>query len=86
MRPFVVGKEVSHPLIPRTRVKTKVESSPSQVFVSSSAQGSSGSFDFIPKSPLGPSRRIYSRQKTIGESVEREKGKASFLLLSFILR
>ena len=27
--PFTVGKEVGHPLIPRTRVKTKVESSPS---------------------------------------------------------
>ena len=25
----IVGKEVGHPLIPRTRVKTKVESSPS---------------------------------------------------------
>ena len=35
--PPIVGKEVSHPLIPRTRVKSKVESSLSQVLVSSSA-------------------------------------------------
>ena len=32
-----VGKEVGHPLLPRTRVKTKVESSLSQIPVSSSA-------------------------------------------------
>ena len=56
-----VGKEVGHPLIPRTRVKSKVESSLSQVLVSSSAQGSSGSFDFIPQSPLGPSGHTCSR-------------------------
>ena len=43
----IVGKEVGHPLIPKTRVKTKVESSFSQVLVSSSAQGSSRSFNFI---------------------------------------
>ena len=43
-----VGKEVGHPLIPRTRVKTKVESSLSQVFVSSSAQGFLGSSNFVP--------------------------------------
>ena len=32
--PFTVGKEVGHPLLPRTRVKTKVESSLSQEFFS----------------------------------------------------
>ena len=65
-------------------MKTKVESSLSQVSVISSAQGSLGSFDFVPQFPLGPSRRTCSRKKTIGDSVEREKGKASFLLPSFI--
>ena len=58
--------------------------------MSSSAQGSSGSFDFIPQTPLGPSGCTRSKQKIIGESVERErereKSKASFLLLSFILQ
>ena len=52
---IIVGKEVGHPLIPKIRVKTKVESSLSlslslslsQVPVSSSAQGSLGSFDFL---------------------------------------
>ena len=73
MSSHTVRKEVSHPLIPRTRVKTRVESSLSQVPVSSSAQGSSRSFDFIPQSPLGPFGRTRSRQKTIGESVERER-------------
>ena len=67
-------------------MKTKVESSLSQVPMSSSAQGSLKSFDFISQSPLGPSGCTRSRQKTIGESIEREKGKASFLLLSFIFQ
>ena len=53
--------------------------------MSSLAQGSSRSFDFIPQSPLGPSGHTRSRQKTIGESVEKEKGKASFLSLSLSL-
>ena len=56
-----VEKEVGHLLIPRTRVKTKVESSFSQVPMSSLAQGSLGSFDFVPQSPLGPSRHTRSR-------------------------
>ena len=73
MSPLTVGKEVGHPLILRTQVKTKVESFLSQVPVSSLAQGSSGSFDFISQSPLGPSGCTCSRQKTIGESVERER-------------
>jgi len=81
-----VGKEVGHPFIPRTRVKTKVESSLSQVPVSSSVQSSLGSSDFVPQSPLGPFGHTHSRQKTIGDSVEREKDKASFLLLFFILQ
>ena len=88
MSPPIVGKEVGHPIILRTRVKTKVESFLSQVPVSSLAQGSLGSFDFIPQSPLGPSRHTRSKKKTYGESVEREreKGKTSFLLFSFILQ
>ena len=73
MSPFTIGKEISHPLIPRSRVKTKVESSFSQVLVSSSAQGSSGSFDFIPQFPLGSSGHTCSKQKIIGESIERER-------------
>ena len=69
-------KEVEQPLAIRTWVKTKVESSFSQVPVSSSVHGS-----------LGPSRRTCSKQKRVGDPVERErerereKGKASFLLL-----
>ena len=74
-------KEVELPLAIRTRVKTKVESSFSQVPVSSSVHGS-----------LGSSRRTHSKQKRLGDPVERErerereKGKASFLLLSFMLQ
>ena len=78
MDPSTIGKEVGHPLIPKIRVKTKVKSSLSQVPVSSLAQGSSGSFDFIPQSPLGPSGRTRSRQKTIGESVEKREGQGLF--------
>ena len=59
-----LSKEVSHPPIPKTRVKTKVETSKSQTFVSSLkgissivvsslAQGSLGSFTMIPCSPEG---------------------------------
>ena len=57
----------------------------SLVAVTSSAHGSSGSLDIIPHSPLGPSRRTHSKQMTVVESLEREreKGKASVLLLSF---
>ena len=68
-----VVKEVDHPFIPKIRVKTKVEPSVLQVLVSSSTHGSSGSLDITPQSPLGPFRRTYSRQKTIEESIEREK-------------
>ena len=59
-------------------MKTKVESFLSQIPMSSSAQGSSGSFEFIPQSPLGPSGRTRSRQKTIGESVEKREGQGLF--------
>ena len=93
--PFAIEKEVSHPPIPKIRVKTKLDSSilqipmgslkgTSSISVTSLAQGSLGSFDIIPRSPQGPFRRTRNRQKTVEESVEREKGKASFLLLSFI--
>ena len=76
-------KEVELPLAIRTRVKTKIESSFSQVPVSSSVHGS-----------LGPSRRTCSKQKRVGDPVERErererereKGKAPFLILSFMLQ
>ena len=74
-------KEVELPLAIRTRVKTKVESSLSQVPVSSSVHGS-----------LGSSGRTHSKQKRLGDPVERErerereKDKASFLLLSFMLQ
>jgi len=55
-------KEVKQPLAIRTRVKTKVESSFSQVLVSSSIHGS-----------LGPSGRTRSKQRRLGDPVEREK-------------
>ena len=55
-------KEVEQPLVVRTRAKTKVESSFSQVPVSSSAHDS-----------LGPSRHTRSRQKKLGDPVERER-------------
>ena len=55
-------KEVEQPLAIRTRVKTKVESSFSQFPVSSSVHGS-----------LGPSRCTYSKQKRLGDPIEREK-------------
>ena len=51
--------------------------------MSSSSQGFSGPFDFIPQSLLGPSRRTHSRKKTIGESIERER--RAMRLSSFLL-
>ena len=64
-------KEVEQPSAIRTQVKTKVESFFSQVPVSTSVHGS-----------LGPFGRTRSKQKRLGDPVEREreKGKASFLL------
>ena len=55
-------KEVEQPLAIRTRVKTKVESSFSQVLVSSSIHGS-----------LGPSGRTRSKQKRLEDPIERER-------------
>ena len=53
--------------------------------MTSSVHGPLGSSDFVSQPPLGPSGRTRSKQKTYKESVEREreKGKTSFLLLSF---
>ena len=76
--PSAIGKEVSHPPIPKIGVKTKVESSilqipvgslkgTSSVVVTSLAQGSSGSLNIIPRSPQRPSGHTHSRQKTIEE-------------------
>ena len=55
-------KEVEQPLAISTRVKTKVESSFSQVPVSSSVHDS-----------LGPSGRTRSKQKRLGDPIERER-------------
>ena len=82
--PSTVGKEVSHPLIPKIKVKTKVESfflqvpvgsfkGTSSVVLTSSAYGFLESLDIIPQSPLGLSGRTHSKQKIAEESVEREK-------------
>ena len=46
--PLIVGKEVGHHLVPRTRVKTKVESSLSQALVNSSARVLRGPLIFYP--------------------------------------
>ena len=80
-----MGKEVGHPLLPGTRVMTKVEFFLSQLPVSSSTQGSLGSFDFTPQSPLGPSGRTCSKQKIIGDSVERERKRRARPLSFFFL-
>ena len=66
-------KEVGQPLTTRTRKKTKVESSFFQAPVTSSVHGPLGSSDFVSQSSLGPSRRTRSKQKTIKESVKRER-------------
>ena len=55
-------KEVEQPLAIRTWVKTKVEYSFSQVLMSSLIHGS-----------LGPSGRTRSKQKRLGDPVERER-------------
>ena len=59
--PSTVGKEVGHPLIQKTQVKTKVKSYVFQVPVNSSAHGSSRSLDLTPQSPLGPCGHTRSR-------------------------
>ena len=65
--------EVRQPLATRTRKKTKVESSFSQVPMTASVHGSLGSSDFVSQPPLGPSGHTRSKQKTSRESVERER-------------
>ena len=65
-------------------MKTRAKSSLSQVPMSSLAQGSSRSFDFIPQSPLGPFGRTRSRPKTIGESVKRERRTRPLSFFSFL--
>ena len=67
------GKDVEEPLASRTRKKTKVESSFSQVPVTASVHGSLGSSGFVSQPPLGPSRHTRSKQKTSRESVERKR-------------
>ena len=67
------GKDVGQPLASRTRKKTKVESSFSQVPVTASVHGSLESSDFVSQPPLGPSGHTCSKQKTSRESVERER-------------
>ena len=54
-------KEVGQPLATRTRKKTKVESSFSQVPVTSSVHGPLGSSDFVSQPPSGPSGRTRSK-------------------------
>ena len=82
--PSTVGKEVSHPLIPKIKVKTKVESfflqvpvgsfkGTSSVVLTSSAHGFLESLDIIPQSPLGLFGCTHSKQKTVEEFVERER-------------
>ena len=93
-----LDKEVSHPSILKIRVKTKVETSnlqtlmgspkgASSVAITSLAQDSFESSTVIPRSPRGPFRCTRSKQKAIVDPIEREreKGKTSFLLLSYFL-
>ena len=79
-----VGEEVAQSLATRTQVKTKVESSLSQVPVSSSIHDSLGSPDFVSQSPLGPSKHTCSKQKTIGDSVKRERRARSLSFFSHL--
>ena len=65
-------REVEQPLSIRTRVKIKVESSFSQVLMSSSVHGS-----------LGPSGRTRSKQKRLGDPVERERKARPFSFFYF---
>ena len=54
-------KEVGQPLASRTKKKTKVEFSFSQVPVTSSVHGPLGSSDFVSQPPLGPSGHTRSK-------------------------
>ena len=80
-------KKVGQPLATRTQKKTKVESSFSQVPVTSSVHGPLGSSDFVSQPLLGPSGRTRSKQKTLKESVERERRARplSFFSLLYLL-
>lgn len=79
-----LSKEVSHPPIPKTRVKTKVETSKSQtfvsslkgissIFVSSPAQGFLGSSTIIPCSLERLFRHTRNKRKIDVDPVERER-------------
>ena len=79
-----LSKEVSHPPIPKTRVKTKVETSKSQtfvsslkgissIFVSSPAQGFLGSSTMIPCSLERLFRHTRNKRKIDVDPVERER-------------
>ena len=66
-------KEVEQPLAIRTWVKTKVESFFSQVPVNTSVHGS-----------LGPSGRTHSKQKRLGDPVERKRRARPFSFFSLL--
>ena len=68
-------------------MKTKVVSSFFQVPVTSLVHGPLGSSDFVSQSPLGPSGCTRNKQKTIKESVERERRARplSFFSLLYLL-
>ena len=79
-----LSKEVNHPPIPKTRVKTKVETSKSQtfvsslkgissIFVSSPAQGFLGSSTMIPCSPERLFRHTCNKRKIDVDPIERER-------------
>ena len=93
MDPSTTKKEVNRPPIPKIKVKIKVKTSSFQISIGSlkgvssvavtfSAQGSSRHSAIITQSPQGHSRRSCRKQKTVVDPMEREKGMASFLLLS----
>ena len=97
MDPSAVGKEVSHPLIPKIRVKTEAKSSilqvpvgsfkgTSSIAVTSSTHDSSGSLDIIPQSPLRPFGHTRSKQKIVEESVKRERERERERKISQTLR
>ena len=77
-------KEVGQPLTTRTRKKTKVEYSFFQAPVTSLVHGPLGSSDFLSQYPLEPSGRTRSKQKTIKESIERERKARPFSFFSLL--
>ena len=50
--------------------------------MTSSVHGPLGSFDFVSQPPLGPSGRTHSKQKTLKESIEREREGQDFFPFS----